>query len=69
MKRRTTIADARKLCSELVSRGVIVIAFDKDGYAASSYGATGPECQDLGKLLDAICAQIDVGDLQVWRDR
>lgn len=52
--KRPTITQARHLADALGARQVIVIAFDTESFAASSYGQTRAECGDVGAVLDFI---------------
>ncbi len=66
MRRPAKIEDARALAKDLGARGVVVIALDRDGFGASSYGATVAECKALRRLTDVIADGLSSGSLWTW---
>jgi hypothetical protein len=47
-------------------RGVVVIAFDDENIAATSYGRDREDCGRMSNLAGRITALIEAGALKVW---
>lgn len=57
---------AKPLAEKLHAKGVIILAFDDERSACTSYGVDKAHCQDLARLLDRICDKIDKEEWPVW---
>lgn len=60
---RITVSTARWLCNTNKLDGVVIIAIGQGAVKSVSYGATVRQCRQLGRLIDAVGAQIDDGRL------
>jgi hypothetical protein len=61
-----TKSKLRELAAEHGWRGVVVLAFDEDSLAGTSYGKTRADCGKMGELLDELHDDVMSGRTKVW---
>jgi hypothetical protein len=66
---KLTVHDARLLAKALRARGVLIIAFDDDNYAAASFGKKKRDCEDMAALSDSITDAIEHEIFTTWSKR
>ena len=59
------ISEAKKIAQRMNADAVIVIAFDGNGYATTSYGKDRPTCQAFSKVCDQIHDDIGSGAIPI----
>lgn len=57
------ITEARKIADRIGAEAVVVIAFDGNSFAITSYGATKDKCARTAKWVDQLSADLEAGKL------
>jgi len=63
MTKSMSIAQVRELGRKLEARGVIILVFDDEVVAGTSWGRTRQDCKLLGQWMDDL---IDNGEANPW---